>query len=64
MRHLNKMLDHFWKCWRHEYLLELRLDQKNGDKVKFISIGQVVLIHDENHSRGLWKLAHIEELIK
>lgn len=68
MRHLNKILDHFWKRWRQEYLLELRtshrLDYKKGDKVKTISIGQVVLIHDENHPRGLWKLALVEELIK
>ena len=57
-----------WKRWRHEYLLELRtshrIDYKKGDRVKTTLIGQVVLIHDENHPRSLWKLTLVEELIK
>ena len=66
-KHFNKVLDHFWRRWRHEYLLELRSnhrfhDKKKGKKV--ISIGQVVLIHDENHPRGHWKLALVEGLIE
>ena len=67
MKHFNKVLDHFWRCWRHEYLLELRTNHRSHDKQKgenTISIGQVVLIHDENHPHGHWKLALLERLIK
>ena len=29
-----------------------------------ISVGDIVIIHKENRSRGLWKLGRVEELLK
>lgn len=64
MKHFNKVMDHFWKHWRHDYLLELRGSHRYSmKKGASITVGQVVLIHDENRPRGLWKLALVEELL-
>ena len=67
MRHLNKTVDDFWRRWRSEYLLELReshchLDLARG-VVRRITIGDIVIIHDDAHPRGLWKLGKVEKLI-
>jgi hypothetical protein len=65
IRHLNNVINHFWKRWRHEYLLELReahrCNQGSG-AVTPVSVGEIVLLHDDG-PRGFWKLAKIEELI-
>jgi len=68
MNHLRKTLDHFWKRWQTEYLLELRechrhykRTDKKGDP---LYEGQIVLMHSEKCLRGFWKLAKIEKLIK
>ena len=29
-----------------------------------ISVGDIVIIHEENCPRGLWKLGRVEELLK
>ena len=63
--HLNNVLDHFWKRWNGEYLLELRDShhqnlRKTSDK---ISVGDIVLIHDMKQPRGYWKTAKVKNLI-
>ena len=68
MKHLNNLLNHFWKRWRNEYLLELRNSHRQGRGETSmdppVKIGDIVLVHDENLPRGFWKLAKIEELFK
>ena len=66
MKHLSQVLDHFWKRWRREYLAELRdahQFQTRSNGTHHISVGDVVLIHDDDHPRTFWKLGKVEELI-
>ena len=67
MRHLNKTVDDFWQRWRSEYLLELRESHRHPGLargvVRKITIGDIVIIHDNAHPRGLWKLGKVEKLI-
>ena len=67
MKHRSKTLDIFWKRWKVEYLLELREShrhsQRQGGRANHISVGDIVIVHDENHPRGLRKLGKIEGLL-
>ena len=65
-KHLNSVLNHFWRRWSREYLLELRDThrQRNTEKSqKSMETGDMVLVHDPDHPRGFWKLAKVESLI-
>ena len=68
MSHLRKTLDHFWKRWQAEYLLQLRdchrHYKKTDERGDTLSEGQIVLVHSEKCSRGFWKLAKIHQLIQ
>jgi transposase InsO family protein len=58
------LINHFRDRWRHEYLTALReRHQTTGKNDQTISIGDVVLVHDDA-PRLLWKLAVVEELVK
>ena len=62
----NSILEHFWNRWRNEYLTELREFHKSYNKSgsnNIINKGDVVIIHDSNSVRGLWKLGIIEKLL-
>ena len=65
MRHLNRVLNQFWRRWKEEYLLELRdvhhCNERNSDTTP-ISVGDIVVVHDDK-PRGFWKLARVEEVI-
>ncbi len=66
MIHHNKVLDHFWKRWNKEYLLDLRNSHRQMPTkgvAKTISVGDIVLVHDADHPRGFWKLGRVEDLI-
>ena len=52
MRHLNSVLNHFWKRWKREYiyLLELRECHRygsSGAQTTTIAAGDIVLVHDD-----------------
>ncbi|KAL5497136.1 hypothetical protein EMCRGX_G013555 [Ephydatia muelleri] len=68
MKHLTIMLDHFWKRWKREYLVELRemhrYAQKPTTPHELVSVGDVVLVYEEGHPRIFWKLAKVEGLLK
>jgi len=59
MDHLNKTLDHFWRRWKTEYLLELRESHRYGPKSDWrgtsLSEGDVVLMHSDSKLCGFWK---------
>ena len=68
MKHLANVLNHFWKRWRGEYLNELRevhsytaKRQRTAERCA-ISVGDIVIVHDEHLPRGLWKLGKVETL--
>ena len=59
------LLDQFWKTWTDEYIPSLRervnrsVKQGKLKSDQTIKIGQVVLIKDEFHTRGNWKMGKI-----
>ena len=64
--HLNSTLKLFWRCWRVEYLSELRnAHHYHGGKADAIlpSVAEVVIVKDEDRLRTLWELARITSLI-
>ena len=64
-KHLENVLQHFWKRWKAEYLTQLREhhqpSKKDGQSVK---VGDVVLIQEDNVKRLNWPIAVIESLLK
>ena len=62
---LNTIINHFWKRWKGEYLLELRQNHQMLSKKKelVIATGDVVLIHEDGKKRNRWPLGKIEELM-
>ena len=67
VRHLSAIMGHFWKRWRRVYLLLLRECHRyceGNDSPNQHKIGDIVVVHDDSHPRGFWKLAKIESLLK
>ena len=65
-KHLNRVLNHFWKRWSKEYLLELRDTHRRRHASKTstpLKIGDIVVVHDEDHPRGFRKFAMVEKLL-
>ena len=70
VKHLNQVLNHFWKRWRTEYLNNLRevhahISKRHPtDNKPQISVGEIVIIKDDHQPRGLWKLGIVQELME
>ena len=65
-KHLNNVINHFWKRWSQEYLLQLwdTHRQWNLSKTKVVlEVGDIVLVHDQDNPRGFWKLTRVQSLI-
>lgn len=65
-KHHRKLLEHFTKFWRREYLLNLRENNATKKNQKFgtpISIGEVVILRNDMTKRVFWKLAIVQELL-
>ena len=63
MRHLSNVLNHFWSRWRNEYLIELRESHRVNEKRSVgetVSLGDIVVVHDESRATGLWRLGKVE----
>ena len=66
MRHLGNVMNHFWKRWRNEYLLELRNSHRKATQHssnRVISSGDVVIVHDEDQPREKWRIGKVEALV-
>lgn len=66
-RYLERLLKHFWNRWLKEYLVNLRESHRSKCKkgqTRDISIGDIVIIHDENIARSKWRTGEVKELIK
>ena len=66
-RYLTQRLQHFWKRWRREYLVNLRefhRPQAEDHGVAKAEVGDVVTVFEEEVKRNKWKLVVIKELIK
>ena len=56
------LIQHFWQCWRHEYLTSLReFHKSSGINTESLKAGDVVLIHDDS-PRVNWKLALVTSI--
>ena len=64
MYHL-KLLDNFTKRWRNEYLSDLRevTTTKVGKDQPHISVGDMVILKNENTKHCLWETYKVVELI-
>ena len=59
-----RTVNHFWSRWRREYIVDLRETHRiKNRKAAEVKLGDVVLIHEENTKRGMWKTGIIEETI-
>jgi len=66
-QNLTKVLNHFWSKWRNEYLLQLQERYFTTDNVgvpRAPTLGEVVLIHDEDHPRTQWRLGRVVEVLE
>ena len=67
MKYLSDTLDRFWKRWTTKYLIGLRESHSNFTQKRSSSVeirtGDIVVIHDEKKSRGLWSLGRIEQVL-
>ena len=66
IRYLERILEHFWKRWRSEYLVGLREQHKvTGETatVPKIPVGDIVVVHDESRKRRFWSLGKVEEVL-
>ena len=60
------VVDHFWKKWYREYLVDLRehhrlLEGREGPKMVE---GDVVIVEEEGAKRNKWKLGKIEQVVR
>jgi hypothetical protein len=62
---LDKIISSFWNTWSKDYLTSLRENSLNlGRKGEGPKPGDVVVIHEDNKKRALWKLGKVVDLIK
>ena len=61
-RHVQYLADVFWRRWMREYLPSLQQRQKWSHADRNFSVGDVVLLLDENLPRSSWPLGHILEV--
>ena len=67
MKHLSRVLSHFWKRWRDEYLLLLRdchRYSKGSEVTRELSQGDIMLMRDDGKPRGFRNLVRVEGTIR
>ena len=65
-RHMNKIIERFWKKWQKEYLINLRESHKmkTSKKSLKINIGDAVSIFEEGLKRRHWKVGKVLKIIR
>ena len=63
-RHVQNLLNQFWKQWLRQYIPDLQKRIKWNEVQKNIAVGDLVLVMDENTTRGLWPLAIVVSVKK
>ncbi|XP_057290885.1 uncharacterized protein LOC130613578 [Hydractinia symbiolongicarpus] len=67
-KYIKTVLDHFWKRWLNEYVVDLREFHKQKKKKLQssyeIEVNDAVLIHDDVKTRAKWKIGRVTELLK
>ena len=58
-RRIQHLANEFWSRWRKEFLLSLQQRQKWNYPRRDLSIGDVVIVKDDNLPRNCWQLARV-----
>ena len=59
------ILKQFWACWSQDYLTSLRqsaMRQPHGGVACSPTVGELVLVKEENLPRGRWMMGRVEEV--
>jgi len=62
-KRLTDSFKYFWKRWLKEYLQDLDKFHASGKSKRQPKVGEVVMIHDEDSKRVLWKIGLVTEHI-
>ena len=60
--YLQRLLSHYWKRWKQEYLHFLSVRNKWNREIPSIRVGDIVLISDDDVPRTKWPLAKVERV--
>ena len=60
--YLQRLLNHYWKRWKQEYLHHLTVRNKWLKEEPPLQVGDIVLVSEDNVSRGKWPLARVTEV--
>ena len=66
-KHHRNLLQRFTNQWKNEYLLALREQSSSnsrGNRKPEISVGDIVIIRNDQTKRIFWKLAKVEQLLQ
>ena len=58
-RRVQYLANLFWSRWKREYLMTLQARQKWIKPKRNLSIGDIVLIKEENQPRGSWLMGKV-----
>ena len=60
--YLQRLLNHYWKRWKQECLHLLTVRNKWHKEEPPLQVGDVVLVSEDNVSRGKWPLARVTQV--
>ena len=60
--YLQRLLNNYWKRWKQEYLHHLTVRNKWRKEEPPLQVGDIVLVSEDNVSRGKWPLARVMEV--
>ena len=61
-RRVQHLSNEFWSKWRKEYLQQLQSRTKWTSQQRNMTVGDVVIVKDDNASRNVWKLGVVTEV--
>lgn len=61
-RRIQYLVDQFWVRWRSEYIHNLQLRSKWNSPRRNLSVGDVVLLKEDNQPRNEWRLCRVVEV--
>ena len=59
---LQRLLNHYWRRWKQEYLYQLTVRNKWQKETAPTQVGDIVLVSEDNVSRGKWPLGRVEKV--
>ncbi|XP_063907426.1 uncharacterized protein LOC135125701 [Zophobas morio] len=57
---IQQLRQHFWKRWSREYLVELQQRSKWATSVRSATVGDIVIVHEDNVPPLCWCLGRVE----